>query len=58
LDGRKFGFPHVKGGEKAEAKDDAGNDVRGFPSLRGIGDESERQNKETPCAHDEDDAKD
>lgn len=58
LDGRKLGFPDVEDGEEAESEDDAGDDIRGVPALGRVGDETERQNKETPRAHDEDDAKD
>lgn len=58
LERRKFGFPDVEDREEAETEDDAGDDVGGFPALRGVGNETKRQHKETPCAHEEDDAED
>ena len=44
--------------EEAETEDDAGDDVRGLPALRSVGDETERQHKEAPCAHEEDNTED
>ena len=58
MDRREFGFPDVEDGEKEETEDDTGDDIRGSPALRGVGDETERQDKETPSAHEEDDTED
>jgi hypothetical protein len=54
----EFCLPDVEDREEAETEDDAGDDVRGLPALRSVGDEAERQHKEAPCAHEEDDTKD
>jgi len=58
LEWRILGFPDVENREKAETEDDAGDNIRGLPALRSIGLETERQHKETPCAHEEDDTED
>lgn len=58
LEWRILGFPDVENREKAETEDDAGDNIRGLPALRSVGLETERQHKETPCAHEEDDTED
>ena len=58
LERGELGFPDVEYRHKEKTEDDAGDDVRGLPALRSVGDETERQHKEAPCAHEEDDTED
>lgn len=58
LERRELGFPDVEDREKAETENNAGDNVRGLPALWSVGLKTERQHKETPCAHEEDDTED
>ena len=58
LERSELSFPDVEYRHKETTVDDAGDDVRGLPALRSVGDETERQHKEAPCAHEEDNTED